>query len=399
MVVARKNYLVFILTIGVFGILNTEMGVIGILPLFAERFHVSISEAGLLVSLFALAIAVSGPTLPLLFSGLNRKKVMLLVLGVFTLSNLVSIFAADFTTALIARVIPAFFHPIYCSAAFTVAASSVNKENSAQAVSKVMMGVSAGMALGIPISNYIAGLTSYEIAILYFTAINAIAFVITLLFVPSLPVKERLSYGAQVSELKKSLSWVSITGVVFISAAMAGVYSYLAEYLEVITQLSGPVLSLLLFLFGIAGTLGNFIAGKLLVKHPMRSLVLYPFAAGAVYVLFYFMGSLAGPMAAIVFVWGALYGMNCNIQQYLMVSAMPKAPDFANGLFISCGNLGITIGTTAGGFFIAQMGTHEVVFAGLLFLALTFIAFLVRNYLCVAAQNPQSEIFNLAKAK
>ena len=81
MLKSNGNLMIFILTIGVFSIINTEMGVIGILPLLAERFGVSIPQAGLLISLFALAVAFSGPVMPLLFSGMERKKVMLLVLG------------------------------------------------------------------------------------------------------------------------------------------------------------------------------------------------------------------------------------------------------------------------------------------------------------------------------
>ena len=83
MLKSNGNLMIFILTIGVFSIINTEMGVIGILPLLAERFGVSIPQAGLLISLFALAVAFSGPVMPLLFSGMERKKVMLLVLGLF----------------------------------------------------------------------------------------------------------------------------------------------------------------------------------------------------------------------------------------------------------------------------------------------------------------------------
>ena len=70
----RNNLLIFILTLGVFAIINTEMGIIGILPLIADNFNVSVSKAGLLVSLFALAVAIAGPTMPLLFSGINRRK-------------------------------------------------------------------------------------------------------------------------------------------------------------------------------------------------------------------------------------------------------------------------------------------------------------------------------------
>ena len=70
----KNNLLIFILTIGVFGIINTEMGVLGILPLLAEKFSISIAQAGLLVSLFALAVAAAGPVMPLLFAGIDRKR-------------------------------------------------------------------------------------------------------------------------------------------------------------------------------------------------------------------------------------------------------------------------------------------------------------------------------------
>lgn len=101
------------------------MGNVGALPSIADYFHVSISKAGLLVSLLALAVAISGPTMPLLFSGINGKKALLLVLGVFVLGNIVPIFASNFTIVLIARVIPAFFHPVYVSITLTAAAASV----------------------------------------------------------------------------------------------------------------------------------------------------------------------------------------------------------------------------------------------------------------------------------
>ena len=87
----NKNLLIFILMTGVFGILNTEMGFIGILPYIAERYGVTVVHAGLLISLFALGVAIAGPTMPLFFSRFNRKSVMLLVLGLFTVCNVISV--------------------------------------------------------------------------------------------------------------------------------------------------------------------------------------------------------------------------------------------------------------------------------------------------------------------
>lgn len=69
--------LVFILTVGVFGIINTEMGVIGILPLIAETFHVTVPQAGWTVSIFALVVAISAPVMPLLFSSTKQIKIKL----------------------------------------------------------------------------------------------------------------------------------------------------------------------------------------------------------------------------------------------------------------------------------------------------------------------------------
>lgn len=373
----RNNLLVFILTLGVFSILNTEMGIIGVLPLVAEHFQVSISQAGLLVSLFALAVAISGPTLPLLFSGINRKTVMLLALGIFLIGNIVSIFTSNFVIAIIARVVPAFFHPIYVSLAFTVAAASVSTEEAPKAVSKVFIGVSAGMVLGVPVSSFIGSTTSLGMAMLFFAVVNAIAFIATIFFVPSMPVSERISYGEQVSVLRKPITWFSIAAALVMNGAVFGVFSYLAEYLESVTKFSWNIISIMLFIYGASNIIGNIIAGKLLTKHAKQSITLIPFAIGAVYALLLIGEPFATlPMGLIVLGWGILAGINANITQYLIMSAAPEAPDFANGLFLTAVNLGTTIGAAVCGLFISEIGTQYVLLGGLLFLLLSVVSIL-----------------------
>lgn len=377
----QNNMLIFILTVGVFGILTTEMGVVGILPLIAEHFQISVSKAGLLVSLFALAVAISGPIMPLLFSGLNRKKVMLLVLGIFVLGNMVSMFASNFTVLLIARVIPAFFHPIYCSLALTVAATSVSKEEAPKAVSKVILGVTAGMILGVPITNFIASTTSLEIAMLFFAIVNAIAFIATLIFVPSLPVKERLSYGAQISVLKKPIVWLAIASVVFIGSATSSINTFIAEYLGTVTNISGRTLTLALFLLGLASLIGNLAGGRLLTKNAIKTATLFPIILGVVLLLSLLTGKSTVPMLITIMLWGILFAIGNNVSQYWITSSASEAPDFANGLFLSCGNLGITIGTVVGGLFISGMGTQYVVLGGVVFLILSLVSILLRIYM------------------
>lgn len=376
-----KRLLIFILAVGVFGIINTEMGVIGILPAIADHFDVSVSTAGLMVSLFALAVAIAGPTLPLVFSRVNRKKVMLLVLFIFIIGNIISIFTTNFTIALIARVIPAFFHPVYVSIALSVAAASVSEKEAPKAISKVFIGVSAGMVLGVPVVSFIANTMSLEVAMSFFAIINIFTFIVTFLFVPSMPVQERLSYGSQLKILTHGITWLSILAVLFLNAAIFGVYSYLAEYLDVVTNMSANLISGMLLVYGLANILGNIIAGRLLTDYPIRSVTIFPIVLTAVYLIFFFVAELTIPTAIIILVWGILGGIGANINQYWIMSSAPKAPDFANGLFLTSVNLGTTIGAGIAGIIIAQFGTKYILCVGVFSLVLGFICILKRNYL------------------
>ncbi|MFP3846862.1 MFS transporter [Priestia filamentosa] len=376
----RNNLLIFILTIGVFGILNTEMGFIGILPGIADYFNVSVATAGWLVSIFAIGVAISGPTMPLLFSGINRKNVMVLVLIIFVIGNIVSIFTSNFTVLLIARIIPALFHPVYVSLAFSAAADSVSEEEAPKAVSKIFIGVSAGMVVGVPIASFIASVSNLQIALAFFAVVNIIVLIATLLFVPSMPVKEKISYGTQLNVLKKSVTWLSIIIVILLNSAVFGVYSYLADYLQTVTNISPNITSLMLFIYGVANIIGNILAGKLLTSHPIKTIISLPFLLGVLYIILFFMGKLTLPMVIIILLWGILAGIAANINQYVVTSAAPEAPDFSNGLFLSSTNIGTTIGTAIGGLFISAMGMQYVVLVGIFSVILSLVFIFPRNH-------------------
>lgn len=374
----KNSLLVYILAVGVFGILNTEMGFIGILPFVAVQFEVSIVEAGTLVSMFALGVAVAGPTMPVLFSGMNRKSVMLLVLGIFILGNLVSIFAESFKVLLLARVIPALFHPIYCSMAFSVAASSVKPELAPKAVAKIVVGVSAGMVIGVPISNFIAGTFSLAMALSFFAAVNILVFIATVWLVPSIPVSHRLSYGSQLGVLKKPKVLAAILAVMLMNGAVFGVFNYLPEYLGRVTLVPLSATSSMLFIYGVMNIFGSMLAGEMLVRNARRTVQFFMLALAALYGLLFFSGMFWGPMLVLTILWGILGGINANVTQYWVATAVPEAPDFANGLFLTAANLGTTLGTAVGGMFIAELGTAYVVLAGLLFIALARVTIFIQ---------------------
>lgn len=367
----KNNLIVFILTIGVFSILNTEMGVIGILPIVASTYNIEISVAGLLVSLFALAVAVSGPILPLLLSKYNRKTIMIISLGTFFICNVISAFAGSFWLVLVARVVPAFLHPVYVSLSFVIASSSVSEKEAPKAVAKVMVGVSAGMVLGVPVMSYIANLFSLEVAMLAFALVNLIALALTIIYVPSMPVKEKMSYGSQLKILKDINLWWALIAVILLNGANFGVYSYLADYLERVSLLSTEFVSITLLIFGLANILGNVIAGRLLSQRPLSFVGIYPFLLTVLFLVMLFLGNMGFVIMGIVLIWGILVGCAANINQYWITRVASNVPDFANALFLVATNVGTCIAAFVCGIFIDEFGINNVVLGGILFTVLS----------------------------
>lgn len=370
----QKQFLLLILSLGVFSIINTEMGIIGILPMAAGLYHVDIVQAGLLVSLFALGVAIAGPTMPLLFSRFNRKRVMLIVLGVFTLCNGLAVFVTDFQFLLFLRIVPAFFHPVYCALAFSVAAASVAPEDAPRAVARINMGVSAGMVIGVPISNVLASFFDFSVAMAFFASVTGLMFVLTLFFVPDLPVTQTMRYGAQVAILRRRTVWLAILAVICLNGSVFGVYNYLADYLQQVAELPDRIVAPLLMAYGLLNIYGSYWSGNLLARQPDGTIHFFPLGVIGLYSLLFLSGGK--PLLVLVLlivIWGILGGINGNINQYLLACAAPDAPDFSNGLFLTAANLGCMAGTFLSGFFIRNLGLPCVVYGGLFMAAMSLL--------------------------
>lgn len=233
------------------------------------------------------------------------------------------------------------------------------------------------MVLGAPVAGLIADAGSLRMSLLFFAFMNALALVATIFWVPALPVKERLSYGSQLSVLKKKELWTAMAGVIFINGSIFGVYSYLSSYLGEVTGLSVQMISALLFVYGLMNIVGNNIVGRALSGQANRFILLFLAMLGAVYAFMLGLGGYAIPAAALVFIWGILAGAGGNINQYWISSTAPEAPAFANGLFLTASNLGITIAASICGAFISISGIGSIFIGGLLLLlvsaALVFI--------------------------
>lgn len=362
---------IFILALGGFGIITTEFSVIGILPVIAREFQISIDTAGWLLSGFALTIAVTGPFGVLLTSKINRKWLMTGALSVFVLSNIASALAPNFTVLMVARIVPALLHPVFWSVAIAAASRQVAPKDVPKAVAIIMGAISVGTVLGVPLTTYVADLINWQAAFIAAGVINLIGLAALVTFIPSMPVTEKHTQRNQIRSLANPQLWVNLVATIIIVAGMFSTYGYMAEFLLKVSLMNGKEISLMLLLFGGASVLGNWLAGIFLSKNVMLTTRLFMIALIGVHLLVYFFGGMFIPVTAIVLLWGLIHTGGFLICQVRISAEAPEAPELATSLMVSFGNAGFALGSFLGGIMITQFGIQNVVWMSIMLLLVT----------------------------
>lgn len=371
--------ILYVIALGTFGITTTEFGVIGILPQIARAFKITISEAGWLLSVFALIVAVSAPFITIAFSKADKKITLLVVLATFSISNILSAVAPSFSFLLFARALPAFLHPVFWSIGLATAAASVPKEQSPTAVSIVFGGLTVATVLGVSMATFMADLFTWRAAFLLSATINVFSFILLWIFLPLIPKSTNEVKVAYWKILNNNRLLLSILLSCLIISAMYATYGYMADYLKNVTKLNGAEISLMLLLFGITGVGGNYLAGKLLSFNISKTTILFIASLLGIHFLIYLFGYNFNLMIIIIALWGFIHAGGFIISNVNITSATSDAPEFINSIFTSCGNLAVTIGTFTGGLTIAKYDIQHVVWMTVILLLLAAIVWVLKN--------------------
>lgn len=361
------------------GIISTEFGVIGILPQIAEHYGITIETAGYLLSAFALTIAFTGPFMVLYTSRYDRKKVMLFGIGMFFVSNVLSVFAPPFWLLMAIRVLPAFLQPVFISTAIAVAIRDMPETTQHRLMSIVIGGIALAQVTVIPFVTFMAARFGWEISYVIQGLISLLAVIAIYFLMPSMPVREPKSFASQLRILKRRTFVISTMMNVFLIAAWFSTYSYFADYLAKVKGLSGEQVSYMLLLFGIMGVISNFVAGRILGKNLVKTTVLFLLGTLILPFLLKYSDSSMFSVSAIVAFWGLMYGPCFLTAVAYMVSCAPDAKEFANSLQTSFGNLGVSGGTAISGWFIGQQGIGVAPWVGLVFGVIALLLILWRS--------------------
>lgn len=366
------------LTLSAFAIGTTEFVIVGLLPVIAADLAVSLPSAGLLVSLYALGVAVGAPLLTALSSKMPRKTLLIGLMALFSLGNLLGAMAPDYGSLMLARVLTGMAHGVFFSIGSTIATSLVSKEKAASAIALMFTGLTVALVTGVPLGTFVGQYLGWQAVFYAVAALGFIAMIGSALLVPNnLPQQKSATFVEQLQVLTelRLLMVYAKTALGYGGSFIA--FTYLAAILQDVSGFSTDHIALLMLLYGVSVAVGNIWGGKLAdQKGPIAALKLIFFGLAAVLLLLSFTAPHPVLAALTVLLWGAVaFGNVPGLQLYVVRQAQiytPKAVDVASGLNIAAFNLGIAFGAWAGGIVVSQLGLMYTPWIGALIVALAY---------------------------
>lgn len=350
------------LTISAFAIGTTEFVIVGLLPTIAADLGVNLPSAGLLVSLYALGVAVGAPVLTALTGKLPRKALLLALMVLFTLGNLLAWQAPGYTSLVVARILTGLAHGVFFSIGSTIATSLVPKEKAASAIAIMFTGLTVALVTGVPLGTFIGQHFGWRDTFLAVSALGVLAFVGSLLFVP-----KNIAHSAPASLLQqvKVLGEPRLLLVYAMTAVGYGgsftAFTFLAPLLQDISGFTASAVGLVMLVYGVSVAVGNIWGGKLAdSRGPVGALKIIFLGLALVLMAVTFVAPFKWWMLVTVLVWGAFaFGNVAGLQVYVVQQAehyTPRAVDVASGLNIAAFNLGIAGGAWGGGLIVEHVG-------------------------------------------
>ncbi|XVS68066.1 MFS transporter [Actinosynnema sp. CA-299493] len=367
-----------ILGFGTFAIGTTEFVLAGVLPQLGSSLNVSVTTAGQVVTVFALTCAVLSPVLATATAAWSRRGVLLLALLVYLVGNTITAVAPSFAVVLLGQIVAAAGAGLFIPAASVTASALVSAERRGRAIAAVTTGLTAATALGAPIGTVVGSFLGWRATMWFVSVLAVIALAAIVLAVPNVAVSAPAGLKQRLAPLRdrRIVVVLATTLVAFTSAYI--VYTYIAVVFEPATGGDGTRLAVLMFVFGLVGTVGNFGAGALADRLGSRvvvggavvllgiSLLVMPLVTGS-YVL----------SLLVMVVYGIAAWAITTPQQHRLITLAPADAPLLISLNAAFLYLAISLSGVIGAVGIGTVGANAlpIIAAGIALLALVLSEF------------------------
>jgi predicted MFS family arabinose efflux permease len=351
-----------VLGLATFFAITTELMPVGLLGTMSADLGVSESTMGIVVTVYAAAVALLALPLTSLTARLPRKTVLVATLIGYTVSNVMIALAPSFAVVCAGRVVGGIAHALFFSVASAYATRIVPPRLAGRAIAFVYSGSSLGFVLGVPIATWVAQSIGWRPAVGAVAVAAAALAVVALLFLPSVSGAASPHIGSPKAWARTGLLSVVIADLLLFAGHYI-VYTYIGPY-AIDAGLDADMVSGALLVLGGTGVVGLWLAGMFVDRAPRQTLIVSVAVMAAAFAVLPFVhGSLLGTMV-VAGVWMAANGTTGTLFMAAAIRTGGVSPDIAGALVNGASNIGIAGGAAIGGQALSVVGLQFMPFAG-----------------------------------
>ncbi|WP_051855116.1 MFS transporter [Streptomyces sp. NRRL B-1347] len=349
-----------VLAAGMFAIGTDSFVIAGILPDAADSLGVSVGTAGWLLTAYAFTYAVLGPVMAACTARRARRPLFLAGFAVFTAGNLLTAFVPDFGVALAGRALAGFGGAMVTPAAVAAAAALAPPERRGRAIATVMTGLSAATALGSPLGTAIGSVTgNWRLTMVFVSALGVLAAAAVALLLPTIPTPPAVPLRTRLAPLADRRIGLTLLTTLLVYTGLYTVYSFISESLDRATGGSGTTLAVLLFVWGLAATVGTLGSGGLTDRVGSRRVINTAIVVAAIdFALLPWTSAHLPSTVVALLVWGVCGWGLLAPQTHRLITALPAAAPLLTGLASAMVYVGVSAAPLVGQAGMAWAGPH-----------------------------------------
>ncbi|WP_230580546.1 MFS transporter [Xenorhabdus bovienii] len=336
-----------------FAVGTTETIVTGLLLNISTDLSVSIAASGMLVSGYAIAVAIAAPLLTILTLQLPQKGLLLWTMIIFIASHIGAAYADTYYGLMVMRIIAASMHGLFMGVGVVVAVRLVDANNAGKAIAIMFTGITVANVLGVPFGVLLGQLYGWRSSFWAIALLAIITLVLLAITLPKLKIKT-VTLNQELTVLKRPAVWWALLTTVFSFGSTFVVFTYIVVILNDITGLTGAHITLVLLVFGVGLTVGNLIGARTTDRWPIPTILISLTLLSVLMGVFTWTAATSTAAVITIFLWGmAGYAFVPGMQLRVMQHAK-EAPTLASALNISAFNIGIGGGALIGGIVVAS---------------------------------------------
>lgn len=389
----KINFPLLALAIGAFAIGTTEFSPMGFLPEIASDLSVSIPQAGLLISAYAIGVMIGAPLMTLWLARFPKRTALILLMAIFTIGNVLATLAPNYMGLMAARLVTSLNHGAFFGLGSVVAASVVAKDKQASAVAMMFMGLTIANIGGVPLATWVGQNIGWRMSFAAITLLGVLTMFALWKALPQSNHTVKPNVAQELKVLTRLPVVLALLTTVMSAGAMFALYTYIAPSLKAFTHASPSMITFMLVLIGIGFSIGNHFGGKFADLSLEKTLIGFLVLLMLMMLLFPVLATTTLGAAIALIIWGAAAFAVVPPLQMRVMTVAHDAPGLASSVNIGAFNLGNALGAAAGAAVLNLGWTYQAVSysgAGLSALALLLVLFQMKLKPQVEACNASS---------